>query len=117
MTSLKPAALPTDEGKPYNAPVDLVYLSSLTMGDASLETEILGMFAAQLPIYLASLSNSENTNDRKVALHTLKGAARSVGALQLSELAQQMEEDAQAPITGVLRESARVARFIDSISG
>ncbi len=98
------------------APVDLVYLSSLTMGDVSLESEILGMFAAQLPNYLSSLRDCDGEQDRKVALHTLKGAARSIGARRLSELAKDMEEDGSLTLNALLKESERVAEYIASIS-
>ena len=107
----------TKEEKPIdNPPVDLVYLSSLSMGDSALETEILGMFASQLPIYLDSLCGCDDPLQRKAALHTLKGAARSVGAVHLSEIAAMLENDASVSNEKLLKEAARVAEFISSIS-
>jgi len=99
-----------------DAPVDLVYLSSLTMGDVSLEVEILRMFVAQLPTYLNALSSCNNEEEKRVALHTLKGAARSVGALKLSEVAKNMEDDLTTSPNVLIAEAARVAYFIDNIS-
>lgn len=103
-------------GAQNSPPVDLVYLSSLSMGDQSLEKELLGMFAAQLPNYLQSLRNSRTADEKFRALHTLKGAARSVGALDLSHIAGDMEKDCSITNDRLLKETARVAEYISQIA-
>lgn len=102
--------------KARKAPIDLVYLSTLTMGDAVLEAEVLGMFASQLPGYIHSIQQCSGENDRKRALHTLKGAARSVGAKQLSELAANLEKEPDPSLKELAGEADRVAEFIQSLS-
>ncbi|MDJ0612762.1 MAG: Hpt domain-containing protein [Rhizobiaceae bacterium] len=102
--------------KARKAPIDLVYLSTLTMGDAALEAEILGMFASQLPAYIGSIQQCSAASDRKRALHTLKGAARSVGAKRLSELAAMLENEPSSPLNDLVGEADRVGEFIQSVS-
>ena len=116
MVALRAESSTQDEHLYADAPVDLVFLSSLSMGDRALETEILGMFASQLPNYLSALCVNDAPDHRKVALHTLKGAAKSVGALHLSELAKKLEDDPTISNDELLQEAARVAEFIASIS-
>ena len=73
-------------------PVDLVHISSITMGDRDLEHEILSMFAAQIPSYLELARNCANSAEVKRVAHTIKGAARSIGAFRLAEIAVESEE-------------------------
>ena len=61
-------------------PVDLAHLSSQTMGDAALEGEVLSMFCTQSQIYLKMMQHSCDVTNRIRAAHSLKGAARSIGA-------------------------------------
>lgn len=116
MVALRAETSKQDDHFYHCAPVDLVFLSSLSMGDRALETEILGMFAGQLPNYLSAVCMNDAPEHRMVALHTLKGAAKSVGALQLSELAKKLEEDPALSNDDLLQEAERVAEFIASIS-
>ena len=71
-------------------PVDLSHLSRQTMGDRALETEILGMFAKQLNVALASLQKANGLERIRIA-HTLKGTGRGVGAFALADIAERME--------------------------
>ena len=72
-------------------PIDLVYLAGQTMGDKSLEIEILQVFACQARRALQEMSEA----DRAIviaAAHRLKGAASSVGAFTVADAAMRIEE-------------------------
>lgn len=74
-----------------NTPIDLAHLRRYTLGDKDLETEILGLFLAQLPETIASLRSASTEQDWKIAAHTLKGSSRAVGAWRIARLAQEAE--------------------------
>lgn len=77
-------------------PIDLVHLANQTMGDRSLELEILMTFARQARQVVAELgSGSEETIIK--AAHRLKGAAQAVGAFQVSDAASAIEDGAVDP--------------------
>lgn len=62
----------------------------MTLGDADLEREVLAMFAAQacdLAGRLASLPP-----EAAVLAHTLKGAARAIGAPRVADAADDLEQ-------------------------
>lgn len=73
------------------APIDFVYLDSQTFGDLALRHELLDVFAAQLPLLLARIEPSFG-QDALLALHTLKGAARAMGARPLAAAAAALEQ-------------------------
>jgi len=72
-------------------PIDLAHLSQFTLGDKHLESEILGLFMAQVPISIATLKQAENDGAWYLAAHSLKGSARAVGARRLAALAARAE--------------------------
>jgi HPt (histidine-containing phosphotransfer) domain-containing protein len=96
-------------------PVDLVYLSSQTMGDRNLEREILGMFASQLPEYVLALQNGKSADEIFAAAHMLKGAARSVGAEGLAKIAKEFEENSDTAITQLQEEARKVQDYIAAL--
>ncbi len=76
---------------PVPEPLDLAHLRRFTLGNKHLETEILGLFIAQVPITIATLKQAETDGVWYLAAHTLKGSARAVGARRLALLAAQAE--------------------------
>jgi len=70
--------------------VDLDILGRFTLGNRALEVEVLNLFADHLPVTLALL-DATNAESWKYATHTLKGAARSVGATRLAAAAAAAE--------------------------
>jgi HPt (histidine-containing phosphotransfer) domain-containing protein len=72
-------------------PVDLVHLARQTMGDRSLEREVLQLFLRQSEIYLARLQDAADAASRTAAAHTLKGSARGIGAWRVAQAAEQAE--------------------------
>jgi HPt (histidine-containing phosphotransfer) domain-containing protein len=79
------------DGSAVEMPVDLAHLRRYTLGDRSLEAEVLGLFLAQLPETIASLRSAATERDWKMAAHALKGSSRAVGAWRIASLAQEAE--------------------------
>lgn len=73
-------------------PVDLAHLRRYTLGDKTLEDEVLQLFVAQLPETIASLRAATNQQEWRVAAHALKGSSRAVGAWRIATLAQEAED-------------------------
>lgn len=85
--SERPEGTPTS----FERPIDLVHLVRQTLGDRSLEREILQLFTAQARTILAHLGAAETGRSRMELAHTLKGSARAVGAWRVAEQAEQCE--------------------------
>lgn len=75
-----------------NRPVDLVHLARYTLGNRSLEREVLSLFNTQSVLYLQRLKDAVADKDWKDAAHTIKGSARSIGAWQLARSAEIAEK-------------------------
>ena len=71
-------------------PLDLVHLCNQTQGDTLLEKEVPGIFVAQSQVYL-NMMNCSDIETRIRAAHSLKGAARGIGAFELAKLAEEVE--------------------------
>ncbi len=108
-------------------PVDLGHLDRYTGGSRALNEEILRLFETQCRELLLKMEALIKTTDakgwREVA-HTLKGAARGIGAFALADAAAQAEaaDPANAPqARAVLRQikgrSEAVESFIESFAG
>jgi HPt (histidine-containing phosphotransfer) domain-containing protein len=72
-------------------PVDLVHLSRFTLGDATLEHEVLELFRVQAGIYLERLKMAADPTGWREAAHTIKGSARGIGAWSVAEAAAAAE--------------------------
>jgi len=102
-------------------PVDLVHLDSYTGGDRALNEEVLRLFETHCRDMLAKLEG--NPGDSKVwreVAHTLKGAARGIGAFDLANAAADAEKaepsDTAATLVALTRIKAKseaVQRFIE----
>lgn len=80
------------------APLDLVHLSRQTLGDASLEQELLLLFDAQcdqVALRLAAPAKPGDADWRAALAHTLKGSASAVGAFEVAGRADAYEEAAR----------------------
>src|SRR5262249_44204302 len=71
-------------------PIDLVHLARMTLGDRSLEREVLQLFDRQAVTLIARMHAAEPRSVAAVA-HTLKGSARGVGAWQVARAAEAVE--------------------------
>lgn len=74
-----------------SAPIDTSHLEKYVFGDAALRDEILTIFIEQAASWIARMEPSLGDDDWRHATHTLKGAARGVGAWSLGELAERAE--------------------------
>ncbi len=87
----KQAAASNVDGGFVEAIVDLAHLDQYTLGDHSLQAELLQLFRLQLKNQTEELVSCADKAVWKSAVHTLKGAARSIGAGQVGEVAEAME--------------------------
>jgi HPt (histidine-containing phosphotransfer) domain-containing protein len=88
------------------AAIDRAYLARFTLGNESLAREVLELFAAQAPLYLAALQRASTDREWREAAHTLKGSAAAVGARQLQRLAELAERVGRGP-AGAARDAER----------
>ncbi|WP_108883162.1 Hpt domain-containing protein [Anderseniella sp. Alg231-50] len=88
----KQAAANNVDGGGVEAVVDLAHLDQYTLGDHSLQSELLQLFRVQLKDQTQELVSCADAAAWKSAVHTLKGAARSVGAVQVGDVAEAMEQ-------------------------
>jgi HPt (histidine-containing phosphotransfer) domain-containing protein len=79
-----PPLVPDDDG-----PIDLAHLQRMTLGDSSLEREVLAMFAAQAAGLMDNLVKLPP--DVAELAHTLKGSARAIGAFRVADAAEWLE--------------------------
>jgi len=81
--------MPSPPLAPDDGPIDIDHLARMTLGDASLEREVLAMFSAQCAGLLGALTGLPPEAD--VLAHTLKGSARAIGAFGVAEAAERLE--------------------------
>lgn len=75
--------------------IDFAHFERMTMGDSSLQSEVLGLFREQGEIWRKLLDPSNPTPDFMVGAHTIKGSARSIGAWELADICGAAEEAAR----------------------
>ena len=85
---------PSARGRKH--PVDLVHLAKQTLGDRSLELEVLRMFDQMSKAYFSRIEQSTSIDELLRHLHTLKGAAAGIGAVSIAELAGAAEAELKA---------------------
>ncbi|WP_342361477.1 Hpt domain-containing protein [Terrarubrum flagellatum] len=104
----KKAASPPDS---YSArDLDLVHLARQTAGDRVLEREVLGLFRDQTVRMLAAMAMAvRNGRQARDAAHTLKGAARGVGAFRVADLAEIVETAGDESIASAVADLSAAA--------
>lgn len=112
--------MPSPPLAPDDGPIDLAHLRRMTLGDASLEREVLALFAAQSVGLMRELSGMPG-NVGELA-HKLQGSARAIGASRVADAAEWLETaghdaaqalraldeavyEARAAIDGILKRS------------
>ena len=80
-------------------PIDLVHLARQTLGDRSLEQEVLRLFLTQMDVYIGRVENAKTHEERFAACHTIKGSARNIGAWDVADVAAHLESAAEDEIT------------------
>jgi HPt (histidine-containing phosphotransfer) domain-containing protein len=71
-------------------PVDLAHLARQTMGDRSLEQEVLALFVQQALSVRDRIVDAD-VRQRLLLAHGLKGSARGVGAFAIADCASAIE--------------------------
>ena len=91
--------------------IDHDHLARYTLGDRGLEREVLSLFIGQIPHTLDALDAAPDDEARVRAAHTLKGAARAVGAVKLGDIAARVERQARSglPVNGLMRQELGAA--------
>ena len=105
---------------PVAEPIDVEHLSRMTLGEQSLEREVLELFDRQAAMLLVRIREAAPAVARASA-HTLKGSALGIGAWRVARAAEAVEhanaaeflkalfvldgaiEEAKAAIAGLLR--------------
>ena len=83
------AWMPSPPLVPDDGPIDIEHLKRMTLGDASLEREVLAMFSAQAVGLVGALATLPS--DAGALAHTLKGSARAIGAFGVADAADCLE--------------------------
>jgi HPt (histidine-containing phosphotransfer) domain-containing protein len=105
--------MPSPPLVPDDLPIDIEHLGRMTLGDASLEREVLAMFSAQAASLLSMLATLPP--DVGALVHTLKGSARAIGAFAVADAALDLEAALQngsdpSRALGALEEAISQAR-------
>ena len=98
-------------------PIDLVHLAKQTLGDRSLENEVLRLFMTQADVYMTRVEQANDDEARFAAAHTIKGSARNIGAWIVADAAADVETAKEAKIkadVAVLKEALRETCFFIS---
>jgi HPt (histidine-containing phosphotransfer) domain-containing protein len=82
--------------------IDEDHLQRMTLGDCSLEQEVLAIFARQTVLMLKRMASMEPAGVAAAA-HTLKGSARGVGAWHVAQAAERVEQAADAGRSGAVK--------------
>jgi len=78
-------------GKFDHSAVDFDQLQRFTLGNRSLEAEVLTLFRTQSVLYVERLRDARDDLAWLEAAHTLKGSAAGIGAHRVREAAQECE--------------------------
>lgn len=104
-------------------PVDLKHLAQYTGGNAAIDAEVLQLFVDQSAKLLRELESVIQTHDLKawkLITHSLKGAARGIGAFSLADVAAEAEpldpseniEAAMAAVSALQAKADMVRLFV-----
>lgn len=116
-----------DRSGEAEALIDHVHLQRYTLGDRTLELEVLGLFAGEAPLTLAraraiAAVSPVVMQEWRNACHTLKGSARAVGAQRLAAVAEAAEKETAASasvlaahIAAMSAAATEVCAYIDGL--
>jgi HPt (histidine-containing phosphotransfer) domain-containing protein len=111
--------MPSPPLAPDDGPIDSAHLDRMTLGDASLEREVLAMFSGQAVGLIARLATLPS-NVMALA-HTMKGSARAIGAFRVADAAEALEaairdgDDPAQALAGLKDAVAEARTAIDAI--
>jgi len=99
---------------PDDRPIDLVHLARTTLGDRSLEREVLQLFDRQAALLIARMRSATPGGVALIA-HTMKGSARGIGAWRVARAAEAVELAGSADIGDALERLAAAAEEARSV--
>ena len=77
--------------------VDFKYLETYAAGDYDVVDEVLGLFREQASMWSPLMDPSNPSEGWRDAVHTVKGAARGIGAMALAKACEAAEEKGLKP--------------------
>src|SRR4029077_18947948 len=87
-------SLPSPPLAPDDGPIDFAHLRRMTLGDASLEHEVLAMFSAQAVGLVGALATPPSHAEKGNPPH--KGSGRAYGAFGVADAAVSLEAAIQS---------------------
>ena len=81
--------------------IDRAHLARMTLGEASLEREVLALFERQTKLLLPRIDAREPAAAASLA-HTLKGSALGIGAFQVARAAEAVEQAKEAGLPAAI---------------
>lgn len=85
---------------PVERPIDAEHLSRMTLGDRTLEREVLGLFVRQIEVLRPRIGAAE-PDIAGASAHTLKGSATGIGAWAVARAAAEVEACAKSRDPGL----------------
>ena len=117
MSALALNEIPSPQLAPGDEVIDLDHLSRMTLGDRSLEREVLALFARQAEILLHRMDQA-NPGHTAAAAHTLKGSAVGIGAWRVAHAAEAVEHAGSVMLADAIAAlNAAVAEATATIAG
>jgi HPt (histidine-containing phosphotransfer) domain-containing protein len=98
--------------------IDLDHLDRYTGGERMLNEEVLRLFDCQcsdLVAHLEAAAMGADASEWKLITHTLKGAARGIGANQLADAAAEAEKIDVTDKAGLRKAAERIAGCIGDV--
>ena len=81
----------SDPLPPEAAAIDMQHLARMTLGEQSLQREVLALFDRQADVLLPRIRRGAPALAASLA-HTLKGSAASIGAFKVASAAESVEQ-------------------------
>jgi hypothetical protein len=78
---------------PIDQPIDVTHLARMTLGDSSLEREVLQLYDRQAEMLLSRMQQAAPAAAAAYA-HTLKGSSSGIGAWKVARAAEAVERAA-----------------------
>ena len=103
-----------DQGATGDAVFDLSHLRRYTDNDLDLERELLSLFRLQIRQYAERLGAIAEPEEWRIATHSIKGAARSMGARRIAGLAEELE--LAGPCGGTGAGAAKIAMLFRDLA-
>jgi HPt (histidine-containing phosphotransfer) domain-containing protein len=108
------AAAVLDRNESQSPAIDRAHLARMTLGDQSLEREVLQLFDRQSEILLARMNDAPPAAVAALA-HTMKGSARGIGAWPVAQAAEAVEEAAAHDPTCMAPAQRRLAAVVREV--